>query len=218
MMRWSVLVAGTIAVLGAAFVTGASVPTKGAKPPEAVKADAAKAPVVIGQKTGYFNMAKVMRDYKRAKTSVERLNARKNRLAANLLALRAMQAELQDAARATTDGDRKFDLEQDARMVGRRIEDADREVNRILNDRAGLIIVELYDEIYAVVTSIAREHNLSAVLAYPDAVTPEERESPYVKELKLKPPAAQPFFLDSSVDYSDEIIRRLNEKFDEDDK
>jgi Skp family chaperone for outer membrane proteins len=216
MMRWSVLIAGTVAVLGAAFVTGASVPTKGAKPPEAARADD-KPPVVIGQKTGYFNMAKVMREYKRARTSVERLNARKNRLAANLLALKAMHTEVMAAAQKTQDADKKFELERDARTVARRIEDLDREINKILNERASLIIVELYDDIYAVTAALAREHNLTAVLAYPDAVTPEERESPFVKELKLKPPAAQPFYLDSSVEFSDEIIRRLNEKLNDED-
>jgi Skp family chaperone for outer membrane proteins len=217
MMRWSVLIAGTVAVMGAAFVTGASVPTRTAKAPEPVKVEGAQAPVAIGQKTGYFNMAKVMREYKRAKTSVERLNKKKTRLAANLGALKAMRDELGAAARRTTDADQKFDLEQELIVVSRRIEDTDREINKILNDRASLIIVELYDEMYAVTAAIAREHNLSAVLAYPDAVTPEERESAYIKELKLKPPAAQPFFLDRAVEYSDEIIRRLNDKFDEED-
>lgn len=97
-------------------------------------------------------------------------------------------------------------------MVSRRIEDMDREINKIMNERASAIIVELYDEIYATTAAVARDHGATAVLAYPDAVTPEERESAFIKELKLKPPAAQPFYLDPSVEYSDEIIRRLNEK------
>jgi hypothetical protein len=61
---------------------------------------------------------------------------------------------------------------------------------------------------------MAKEHGLVAVLTYPDAVTPEEAQDPMIKELKLKPPAAQPFYLDPSVDYTDELIKRLNEKFE----
>ena len=214
MVRWSVLVAGTVAVMGAAFVTGAAVPAKVAKPPEPVKADA-KPAITIGQKTGYFNMAKVMREYKRAKTGVERLNARRARLGANLAGLRNMYTELQAMAKRETNEKRKEEIAGDIIMLARRIEDTDREINKILNERASLIIAELYDEIYAAVSAMAREHNLAAVLAYPDAVTKEESENPFVKELKLKPPAAQPFFVDPAVEFSDEIIRRLNEKFDE---
>jgi Skp family chaperone for outer membrane proteins len=213
MMRWNVLIAGTAAVLGGAFVAGASVAPKPVRAPEGAKAEVAKPPVVIGQKTGYFNMAKVMRDYKRAKTSVERLNVRKNRLSANLVGLKALHAELAAAAQKTADEDKRFALEQDARAVARQVEDMDREISKILNERASTIIAELYDEIYAVVAAVARDHGLTAVIAYPDAVTAEERESPFIKELKLKPPAAHPFFLDPSVEFSDEIVRRLNDKF-----
>ena len=52
-----------------------------------------------------------------------------------------------------------------------------------------------------------------ALLAFPDAVTREEAENPLIKELKLKPPALSPFYLDPSVEFSDEILRRLNDKF-----
>lgn len=218
MVRWSVVVAGTLAVMGLAFVAGASVPEKTPKAPaEPVKADATAVKLVAGQKTGYFNMAKVMRDYKRAKTGVERLNAKKMRLSANVVGLRAMHEQLQAAlTKPNTPAARKAELETELRTVARQVEDLEREITKILNDRATLIITELYDEIYATASAVARENNLTALLAYPDAVTREERESPYIKELKLKPPALQPFYLDASVEFSDEIVRRLNEKFDAD--
>jgi Skp family chaperone for outer membrane proteins len=216
MIRWSVLAAIAVAAVGAAFVTGAAVPAKTAKPPADVRADAkadAKPLVVVGQKTGYFNMARVMREYKRAKTAVERLNVRKDRMVANLVGLRNMHAELEAALKTTTNEKRKEELASGVIMLRRQIEDADREVHKILNNRASIIIVELHDEMRAVVVSVARDNNLVAVLAYPDAVTPEEAENPMVKEMRLKPPAAHPFYLDPSVDFTDEILRRLNEKF-----
>lgn len=212
MIRWGVLVAGVVAASAAAFVAGASVPEKGAGPPVEAKAEVAKAPVVVGQKTGYFNMAKVMREYRRAKTSVERLNARKDRLSANTAGLRKMYADLQGAAQAA-DGRRKDEIGDAMIRLARQIEDTDRALNSILNDKAAFIIVELYDEVHATAEAVARENGLVALLAYPDAVTREDRENPQIKELKLKPPAAQPFYLDPSVEYSDEIVRRLNAKF-----
>ena len=213
MVRWGVLVAGTVAVMAAAFVAGAAAPSKEARPPAEARAEAAKA-VVVGQKTGYFNMAKVMREYKRAKSGVDGLNVRRQRMAANLVGLRSMYAELLAASKAEADPARKQQFEDDVLRIARQVEDMDRSLNRILNDKATTIITELYDEIYAAVAAVARDNGLSAVIAYPDAVTPEERENPQIKELKLKPPAAQPFYVEPSVDYSDEILRRLNEKFD----
>jgi Skp family chaperone for outer membrane proteins len=210
MMRWSVL----IAVAAAAVVTGAAVPARTARPPEEVKVEVAKPAVVIGQKTGYFNMAKVMREHKKAKTAVERLNARKDRLAANLVGMRNMYAELQAAGQRTADPRRRDELAEGVIMLARRIEDGDRALNKLLNDRATIIIVELYDELRSVAAAVARENGLTALLAYPDATNAAEAENPMVKELKLKPPALQPFYLDSSVEFTDEIIRRLNDRFD----
>lgn len=213
MIRWSALVAGVVAASAAAFVAGASVPDKVARPPAEVKAEVAKPAVVVGQKTGYFNMAKVMREYRRAKTSVERLNARRERLSANVVGLRKMYADLQGAAQQATDPGKKDEIGDAIIRLARQIEDGDRALNKMLNDRATFMIVELYDDVYATAEAVARENGLVALMAYPDAVTREEKESPQVKELKLKPPAAHPFYLDPSVEYSEEIVRRLNAKF-----
>ena len=217
MMRRSVLAAVAVAAVGAAFVTGAAVPTKAPKPPADAKADEPKPIVVVGQRTGYFNMAKVMRDYKRAKTAVVRLNARKDRMAANLMGVRNMYASLQAAHARELNPKKKDAMTEEMVVLARQVEDMDREINKILNNRASFVIAELYDEMRAAVASVARDNNLTAVLAYPDAVTPEEAENPLIKEMKLKPPAAQPFFLDPSVDFTGEILRRLNDKFDDND-
>ncbi len=218
MVRWSVLAAGAAVVAGAAFVTGTSIPPKA--PPGPIKVEA-QAIGVLAQKTGYFNMAAIMRENKRAKTAVERLNAKKARLAANLDGMKAMHVELKKAQleaeskRSPTakDKDREYQLGRELVMISRQIEDAARAGDKLLADRAAEIISEIYDDIRAATAEMAREHGLAAVIAFPDAVTPEEANNPMVKELKLKPPAAQPFYLDPSVDFTQELLERLNAKF-----
>ena len=216
MIRWSVLAAGAVVIAGAAFVAGSAVPTAAPAGPVKVAADAAKAEsvktIAINQKTGYFNMARVMREFKRAKSEVELLNARKERLSADLVKMRERYAKLQADARKSTDDREKELIADELLVLARKIEDADRKINKELNDRASEIIAALYDDMYAAVKEVARENGLVAVLAYPDAVTPEEANSPMIKELKLKPPAAQPFYIDPSVDYTDAILRKLNAK------
>ena len=211
MVRWSVLAASSVVIAGAAFVTGASSPTG---PADRAKAVPAKNVIVI-QKTGYFNMAKVMREHRRVKTSVEQLAARRERISANARGLRAMFLDLQVALLKAADPAQRAERERDLKAIGQQTEAADREVQKLLNGQASIIIVELYDEIHAATVELAREHGLTAVLAFPDAVTQQEIENPQIKELKLKPPAAQPFYLDPSVDYTDELIRRLNRKYDD---
>ncbi len=213
MMRWSVVAGCAAVVAGAALVSGANVRTGPAKTSTDAKSEPAKTVVVVGQKTGYFNMAKVMREYKKAQVGVEQLNARRVRVAANVLALRAMYMELQVAAQRTPVPAEKERIGGELLTVARRVEDMDREIGKMLNTRATTIIGELHDEIRATTAAVARENGLTALLAYPDAVTPQEAENPMVKELRLKPPALQPFYLDPSVEYTDEILRRLNEKF-----
>jgi Skp family chaperone for outer membrane proteins len=218
MIRWSVLAAAAAVVAGAAVVTGASVPP--ARPAGVPAADVKAKGPVIGQRIGFFNMAKVMKYNDRARTAVARLNDRKNRLTANLLGLRGMYTDLQAAVAAEKNRVAPASFSPDAERVSvqmirlaRQIEDGDREVNTLLNNQASVIIAELYDDLHAVVAEVVRENDLSAVLAYPDATTPEEANSPMIKELKLKPPAAQPFYLDPAADYTDEIIQRLNARY-----
>ncbi len=219
MIRWDLVAAGAAVVVGAAFVTGASVPPRafiGPGKPDEIPVKAA----VLGQKTGYFNMAHVMRDYKRAKTSVARLNERRLRMVANLVGLKGMHADLQAELLAARLKGEQVGLMRKAEEINtqlvqltRRIEDLDRECNRLLNNQATEIIVELYDEIHAAAAEMARENGLVALLTYPDAVTEAEMNNPMIKELKLKPPACQPFYLDPSVEYTGELLQRLNAKF-----
>jgi hypothetical protein len=98
-------------------------------------------------------------------------------------------------------------------QLARMIEDDDRDINKQLNDEASAIIGDLYDKMKVVVDRTAEEEGFQLVLAYPDAVTREEQNSAYIKELKLKPPAAQPFYVSPKIDITARVIEKLNEKY-----
>jgi Skp family chaperone for outer membrane proteins len=212
MIRWTVVAASGVVIIGAALVTGASVPPPPRPVASPVRPTEIKAPI-ISQKTGYFNMAKVMREYRRAKAAVDRLNAQQQRLVVNLVGLKGMSTDLQASLQQAKDANEKYQISREIVRLTRHIEDLERETNKLLNAQAAEVIVGLYDEMYAEAANLARENGLVALLTYPDAVTPAEAANPAIKELKLKPPAAQPFYLDPSVDYTDELIQRLNAKF-----
>ncbi|QJW96027.1 OmpH family outer membrane protein [Frigoriglobus tundricola] len=211
MIRWSVLAAGAVAMVCAAFVAGASVPARTVESTE-VKADAAKSVLVIGQKTAVFNMAAVMRDFHQAKYQVWLLNNKKTEMSKKLLAWRDEYLRHQQGLQKNPNHPDKEKIAQKMLALARQIEDEDRRINKQLNEEASVIISDLYDMMKAAVDRIAQSNGFQLVLAYPDAVTHEEQQSPYIKELKLKPPAAQPFYAAPEIDITARLVDALNEK------
>jgi len=210
MVRWGVLAAGAAVVAGAAFVTGKSIPPR--PPGEPVKVEA-KAIGTIGQKTGYFNMARVMRESKRATVHLAEMTERQKQVLSQLKGMRDMSLELQRMAENAKDADEQHRVRRELIGLARVIEDYEREQARAHHERSGEIIAEVFKEIRATTEEMARERGLAVVLAYPAPVTPREAENPALMELMLKPPAAHPFYLDPSVEYTDELLQRLNAKF-----
>lgn len=218
MKRWSAFGVVGAAVVSVALAAGGSVSSSGAKPAEGKKPDEVKADdkpvVVIGHKTAVFNMAAVMRDFHQAKFQVWLLNNKKTELSKKMMGWREEYVQLQKDVTQPNPNPLKQD-EKAKRMLAlaRMIEDEDRDITKQLNDDASGIIVELYDKMKAVVDKTAEKEGFQLVLAYPDAVTPEELHSPYIKELKLKPPAAQPFHVAREIDITARVIEKLNELY-----
>jgi len=212
MIRWSVLAAGAVAMVCAAFVAGSSVPARTVESTE-VKTDTAKSVVVVGQKAAVFNMAAVMRDFHLAKYQVWRLNNKKAEMSKKLLGWRDEYARHQQGLQKNPQHPDKEEIAQKLLSLSRQIEDEDRRINKQLNDDASAIISDLYDMMKEVVDRTAQLNGFQLVFSYPDAVTPEEQRSPFIKELKLKPPAAQPFYVAPEVDISARVIEALNEKY-----
>lgn len=181
-------------------------PPAGAAPPPAGPAPTAQARPTVA----VFNMAAVMRDYGKAKYQVYMLNKKRNELSKELVAWRSEYIKLQEDIQKQQVADVKEQMARKMLDLARKIEDKDREVNKALNDDATAIISQLYDDIKTVVDKTAEMNGYHIVFAFPDAVTKEEQNSAVVKELKLKPPAAQPFFVARQVDVTGVVIQTLN--------
>lgn len=173
-------------------------------PPPAAAAPSARPTVAV------FNMAAVMRDYGKAKYQVYKLNKKRIDNSSNLVKWRGEYLKLQQDIQKVVDPAQKDAMGKEVLALARKIEDEDRRVNKELNDDASKIISGLYDEIKMVVDRTADVNAYHIVFAYPDAVTPEEQANPYLKELKLKPPAAQPFYVNKQVDITAVVIQALN--------
>jgi Skp family chaperone for outer membrane proteins len=208
--RTFVYLAALVGFGGMIYLAGASQAQPGGGPPGAPP-PGAPAPTAQSRPTiAVFNMAGVMRDYGKAKYQVWLLNKRRLEISGDLGKWRTDYIDTQKTAQATADPKLREQYTQKLVNLARLIEDKDREVNKTLNDEASKIISGLYDEIKTVVDKTAEMNGYHVVFAYPDAVTPEEQQNPFLKELKLKPPAAQPFYVSPQVDITGVVITTLN--------
>jgi Skp family chaperone for outer membrane proteins len=208
MVRWSVVAASAAVVVGAAFVTGSSLPGNSFEQPP--RAEGLKNLSMTSQKFGFFNMVRVMRESHRAAFSSKRLAERKDQLAHNVMGLREMHRVLLSSMQESQQ--RQEQTQHELILLIRQIEDLERESNKSLSTLAARAVTELDNDIHAAAAELAQKRRLSAVLAYPDIASPEELDSPQVRELRLKPAALMPFHLDPALDYTDELIELLNAK------
>ena len=206
MKRVYVYLSALVGIGGAVFLasTGRAQQPGGAPPAAPAAAPGGRPTVAV------FNMASVMRDYGKAKYQVYQLNEERKGMSGDLVKWRGEYIKLQqDQAKATLP-EVKDQMGKQMLELARKVEDKDRDINKVLNEKASSIISGLYDDIKMVVDKTAEMNGYHLVLAYPDAVTPEEQKNPYLKELKLKPPAAQPFFVHPQVDVTGVVIQTLN--------
>ncbi|MBX9584857.1 MAG: OmpH family outer membrane protein [Gemmataceae bacterium] len=163
-----------------------------------------------GPAVAVFNMAAVMRDFGKAKYNVHVLAKKRDVMTADLKGWRAEYAKMQEEFNFANDPTAKEAIRQEMTELHRKIEEESRKIDKVLNDEASTTITKLYSDIKGVVDATAAAGGYRLVLAYPDAVTDEEKRNPYLHELKLKPPAAQPFYVHPDVDVTAEVTRRLN--------
>jgi Skp family chaperone for outer membrane proteins len=195
-------VAGVMSFAGAAHAQPGAAPA-GAPP-------AASAPAPTRPTIAVFNMAAVMREFGQAKYQVHLLTRKKIDISKRLMEMRAEYIQItQDLQKNPAAPDKDVKEARRLKLV-RDIEDEDRKISKDLNESASAIIGDLYDKMKVVVDKTAEMNGYHIVFAYPDAVTAEEMKNPFMKELKLKPPAAQPFYVAPHADITAVVVKTLN--------
>jgi Skp family chaperone for outer membrane proteins len=156
-----------------------------------------------------FNMAAVMREYHKAKFQTYVLNEEKKKRSVDLVAKQGEYVKLKTEVQIQKDPTTRDQMQLRMLALQRQIEDLEREINKQMNSKVSDVISTLYDEIKSVVDRTAEMNGYLIVFAYPDAVG-DDMKNPYMKELKLKPSAAQPFYVARQVDITQVVIQALN--------
>ena len=71
----------------------------------------------------------------------------------------------------------------------------------------------LYSDIQRAVAAFVQSNGYDIVFAYPDAITPEDKQRPEYIQSMVLPGGAMPFHVSKSVDLTDSLIALLNKSF-----
>lgn len=203
MKRVFVYLSALVAVGGAIYLTGAVRAQAPAPAPTA--APAAKPTVAV------FNIVEVIRNYNFAKNHMALLNHNRQIMSADLIKWRKEYLEKQEQVKTNPDPRKKEELSQDLLRLSRLIQDKDAEIAKKINEEGSKIISQIHDHIKTVVERIALPNGYHVVFAYPEFTTPEEANRAENKEMKLRPPAAQPWYVSPQVDLTKMVVDTLNQ-------
>ncbi len=208
MKRVYVFLAALVAIGGAVHLTGKLVAqTPGAAP--------ATAPVQRTDKPriAVFNVAKVMKDFEKWQYFAATMSNKRIQVAGELGKYRA---EIQDLDKRLQTEVRKEEQEVIQRAMiakQREFDDKERSIRKQLDDESSIHLKTLFSDIDRSVKAIVTANDYDIVFAYPDAVTAEEANSPMYYDIKMRPPAAMPFYVSKTVDMTPILIQTLNTSF-----
>jgi Skp family chaperone for outer membrane proteins len=183
---------------------------------EPVQAQAPGAPAVAAPqparpRIALVNIAKVMREFGRAKYEGEQINKKRQEFIDAAMKYRSAGAEVARKAQTTQVPEEKAKFEKEAIEYQRKLQDLEKDGQKALNEITDRIVVEMYQNIKMVINDIAVTNNLDLVMCYPDSSTPEEDRKPVVAQMKLQAPALFPMY-HRNMDITEVVIATLNRR------
>ena len=157
------------------------------------------------------NIAKVLREFQKASADGKLITAKRQEYMDRVKPLRDKLAVLSRQSANTLIVSERENLQKQAVAINRQVEDVDQEAQRVLGDLTDKTIVEVYQNIKAVINDIAVTNNLDLVMCYPDASNPEDEKKPAVAQLKLQSPALIPFY-HRNMDITEVVVVTLNRR------
>lgn len=173
----------------------------------------AAAPPASRGTVAVFNVARVMKDFQRWQYFAATMNEERQKKGAELAKLRNQILEKEAASRTETAPTKKQQLEGEMVVLQRQFEDLEKAIRKEIDDKSAKHLQELFTQIRTVVERVSEVNGFQLVMAYPDALTEEEMKSPLYYDLKLRPPAAMPFYVSPSIDITKVVVLTLNQNF-----
>jgi Skp family chaperone for outer membrane proteins len=164
-------------------------------------------------KIAVFNIAKVLRQYNRANQDGKEIAKKRQGYLEQINTYRNQIADKNKQLAATVDQKQKDSLQESVYALNQEIDKLDRAASKVLSEMSNDTIVKVYKEIQGLVKEVAEVNGFELILAYPDASDEKEKNTPLVAQLMLQTPALMPFYVNSSLDITDYIIKNLNTRY-----
>jgi len=192
---------GTVAYFGShmSAQTGGVQQTGATQPP-------AVAP--LRTKIALINLTSVVKQYKKWTNFQEEM---KGQVAGYEKALQAKQTKLEEMkTRVLKDPSLRDQLEKEAKVVQREIQDINEEAKVTLGKKEGDQIVIIYKEVRSAAEAYAKAHDIELVMHYNDVISKEDLDLPSNVQRKFTTGACMPIVMHPSMDISNDVIWMLN--------
>lgn len=170
-------------------------------------------PAAASRGTAVFNVPKVMREYQKWQFFAQEVNKDRTEKAALLAKKQNELIDLQNKMKVETVQAKRDEMAQQGLVLQRQLEDMEKQARKEIDEKSMSHLRTLFGELRTVVDAVAKTNGFDLVLAYPDASTPEEMASPMYLEMKLRTPAAMPFYVNPNIDITTVVIQTLNKNF-----
>ena len=185
-MKRTMLLLGALVALGLGlYVTGQVYAQTPGAPPTAAPAAPAKPARTDPTRVAVFNVAKVMKDFKKWQYYAVTMNNKRITAAGELGKMRTELLELQQKAEKEPRKEIQDGLARAMLDKQRAFEDRERTYRKQLDEESAGHLKNLFVEIQRAVGAVVESNGYDVVFAYPDAVTPDEAANPLMVDLKI---------------------------------
>ncbi len=181
--------------------------------PVTADAPATTTPAATGRGVAVFNVPKVMREYQKWQYFAAEVNKERTEKAAMLAKKQNEGIDLQNKIKTEVSKQKQEEMSQQLIVLQRQLQDMEQQARKEIDEKSMTHLRTLFGELRTVVDAVAKTNGFDLVLAYPDASTEEEKASPVYLEMKLRTPAAMPFYVSPNIDITAVVIQTLNKNF-----
>ena len=162
---------------------------------------------------GYANIARVLRDFERANQEGQRITDRRAELVKRVNDDRGGLARINKEYEGSSNAAEKAELKHRAVELNKRIEATDAAGQTEIEKASNAVIVEIHDQIRSVAEALAKDRGLDVLECFPGEWRPDHQRTPEVARLMLQTPGLMPFYLNPDLDFTNELVERLNKKY-----
>jgi Skp family chaperone for outer membrane proteins len=207
--RVYLFLAALVGLGGVVYVAGqvkAQGPAAGAGSGTAATAPARQDP----PRVAVFNVAKLMKEFQKWQYFAVTMNNERIQAAGELLKIKTDIDRMKEELLKTTEKAKIDALQKATTEKMRLFEDRETFYKNELDGKAAKHLKDLFADVNAAVSSIVEANGYDIVFAYPEATTQQDSESQLYIDMKMRPPAAMPFYVSKRIDITDVMIATLN--------